>query len=47
MVVLGGSGNEYGYGGVGGRIAVYVLWFREYSGDYIVFGGYKGDKSIY
>lgn len=47
VVVSGGSGNEYGHGGAGGRIAAHVSWFREYSGDYIAFGGYKGDKSTH
>jgi len=33
-----------GYGGSGGRIAVKVLWLREFSGRYIGFGGRGGTQ---
>ena len=42
--VEGGSGYDYGYGGSGGRIAVKVSSRREYSGDFVAFGGFGGDK---
>ena len=38
----GGRGSGYGYGGAGGRIAVRVLWIREFAGRYISFGGFGG-----
>ena len=38
----GGRGIGYGCGGSGGRIAVQVLWVREFAGLYIAFGGYGG-----
>ena len=40
----GGNGIDLGYGGAGGRMAVHVKWYREYSGDYEAFGGYAGDN---
>ena len=40
----GGSGYGLGYGGAGGRIAVHVKWYREYSGEYQAFGGYAGNS---
>ncbi|MEW8547022.1 MAG: hypothetical protein AB2693_26200, partial [Candidatus Thiodiazotropha sp.] len=40
----GGSGHGLGYGGAGGRIAVHVKWYREFSGDYEAFGGYAGNS---
>ena len=41
--VEGGRGHGLGYGGAGGRIAVRVLWRREYVGRYVAYGGYGGD----
>ena len=38
----GGDGYGIGYGGAGGRIAVHVKWYREYSGEYQAYGGYAG-----
>ena len=38
----GGNGIGYGFGGAGGRMAVHVNWFREFSGDYIAYGGFGG-----
>lgn len=40
----GGDGYAYGYGGSGGRIAVHVNWFREYTGDLVTYGGYAGSN---
>ena len=40
----GGNGYGIGYGGAGGRIAVHVKWFREYSGEYQAFGGFAGSS---
>ena len=39
----GGSGYGYGFGGAGGRIAVKILWYHEFAGKYIAYGGYGGD----
>ena len=41
--VEGGRGHGHGYGGAGGRIAVRVLWRREYAGRYVAYGGHGGD----
>ena len=40
----GGNGHGLGFGGAGGRIAVHVRWFREFSGDYQAFGGFAGNN---
>ena len=40
----GGTGYYWGYGGSGGRIGVHISYFREYTGDYITFGGYSGSQ---
>lgn len=40
--VTGGGGYGSGYGAAGGRIAVHVQWFKEYSGDLIAYGGFAG-----
>lgn len=41
--VEGGKGYRHGFGGAGGRIAVRVLWRREFAGRYVAYGGYGGD----
>ena len=38
----GGKGFNLGHGGGGGRIAAHVSWYREYTGDYITYGGMSG-----
>ena len=43
MNVEGGKGYGHGYGGAGGRIAVRVLWRREFAGRYVAYGGYGGE----
>ncbi|KAH3880016.1 hypothetical protein DPMN_003928 [Dreissena polymorpha] len=40
----GGNGIQYGYGGSGGRTAVHVNWFREYTGSLIAYGGFAGSS---
>lgn len=40
--VTGGAGFGAGFGGAGGRIAVHVQWFKEYSGDLLALGGFAG-----
>lgn len=40
--VEGGGGIGHGYAGSGGRVAVRVLWYREYSGTFTPFGGFGG-----
>ncbi|WAR26297.1 TENX-like protein [Mya arenaria] len=42
----GGNGYAYGYGGAGGRIAVHVQWYREYTGDLVTYGGYAGNNAL-
>ncbi|KAK3576663.1 hypothetical protein CHS0354_004948 [Potamilus streckersoni] len=38
----GGDGYVLGFGGAGGRIAVHVAWFKEYTGDFVAYGGLGG-----
>lgn len=40
----GGDGYGYGYGGAGGRIAVHVQWFKEFTGEVKACGGYAGSS---
>ena len=42
----GGDGHGYGYGGAGGRIAVHVQWFQEYTGDMRTYGGTAGHNTL-
>ena len=48
--VEGGRGRGAGYGGSGGRMAVKVIWQRDFAGLYKAFGGVGGakhaDKSV-
>ena len=40
----GGNGFDLGYGGAGGRIAIHVQWFKEFSGNFQAFGGFSGKE---
>ena len=43
----GGYGSGHGHGGAGGRIAAHIGFYREYSGEYVAYGGYGGGSSIH
>ncbi|KAL4230250.1 hypothetical protein ACF0H5_010636 [Mactra antiquata] len=45
LEATGGNGFGLGHGGSGGRIAVHIQWFKEYSGDIQTYGGFAGKNS--